>query len=242
MLSSWIEELRQVTSLCDNHLSLYQLTVERGTPLARSVQNGIVVMPDPDLLASMYIAAVEFLKSKDLLRYEISNFAVSGVECVHNTAYWEGRDYIGVGPGAHSRVSLPSDRKRTLAVVQTHEPKAWMRQVKRHGSGTAKTEILTANQRLKEVVMTMMRTRCGVTNSVLRQILPCGTTVQSLFGQAESVIVLLEAGLVEMDDRGLRATDEGLNVVDSISCDIIDHLELVQTHTSTSHPQARHFR
>lgn len=96
-LNSWEAELEQILQVCDSHISLYQLTLEPGTLLYKFDQQGVLPMPDADVIADMYETAVERLAQAGFHRYEVSNFARTvRAESVHNKAYWEGKQYIGV--------------------------------------------------------------------------------------------------------------------------------------------------
>jgi oxygen-independent coproporphyrinogen-3 oxidase len=86
-----------------DHLSLYALTVEEGTPLAEWVRSGRTKDPDPDTAADQYLMAGQLLAMNGYEQYEISNWAKPGQECQHNLTYWHNRPYLGLGPGAHSR-------------------------------------------------------------------------------------------------------------------------------------------
>ena len=101
-LGQWKDTLDMVLTLTPPHLSLYCLTLEEGTPLQRWVHEGNVPQPDPDLAADMYTIAQEALERAGYHHYEISNWALPGLEGRHNIAYWLNRPYLGVGPGAHS--------------------------------------------------------------------------------------------------------------------------------------------
>ncbi|XP_071535057.1 radical S-adenosyl methionine domain-containing protein 1, mitochondrial-like isoform X2 [Panulirus ornatus] len=102
---SWVQELKEVLSFSDNHISLYQLTVERGTKLFQQIKSGEVIVPCADLVADLYETAVSLLEDSGFKRYEVSNFARGCfAESLHNKAYWRGCQYIGIGPGAHSRI------------------------------------------------------------------------------------------------------------------------------------------
>ena len=101
-LGQWRATLEGVLELSPTHLSLYALTLEEGTPLARWVEEGRAPTPDPDLAADMYCLAREMLGASGYEHYEISNWSAPGRHCRHNMAYWLNRQYLGVGPGAHS--------------------------------------------------------------------------------------------------------------------------------------------
>ena len=89
-------------TLGPEHLSLYALTVEEGTPLARDVARGRTPAPDPDEQATHYEYTQERLARAGYEHYEISNWARPGRRCRHNLIYWTHREYLGLGAGAHS--------------------------------------------------------------------------------------------------------------------------------------------
>jgi len=100
-LESWRYTLEQTAAMSPEHISLYALGLEEGTPLLEWVENGRVPTPDDDLAADMYDMATEFLASQGYHQYEISNWCKAGEECRHNLQYWRNWPYIGVGSGAH---------------------------------------------------------------------------------------------------------------------------------------------
>lgn len=112
-LDDWRAEVLRALELATEHLSLYALTVEDGTPLHRKVESGEVELPGPDLLADMYELASTMLESAGFEHYEISNWAVPGHRSLHNQAYWTDRDYLGIGAGAHGY--LGGDRYENIA-------------------------------------------------------------------------------------------------------------------------------
>ena len=103
-MEQWSRSVEGVASLGPAHVSLYCLTLEDGTPMQVWVRNGELPEPDPDLAADMYEFAREVLAEAGYHHYEISNWAMPGRESRHNLAYWLNRPYLGVGPGAHSRL------------------------------------------------------------------------------------------------------------------------------------------
>ncbi len=100
-LDDWVYTLKQALALGPEHLSLYALTVEHGTPFARWLERGLLPQPDPDLAAEMYAQAQERLSLSGYAQYEISNWAQPGRACRHNLIYWRGQPYLGFGAGAH---------------------------------------------------------------------------------------------------------------------------------------------
>ena len=103
-LAQWGETLAAITALAPEHLSLYALTLEEGTPMHRWAAEGKIPPPDPDLAADMYQQARETLADGGYQHYEISNWAQPQRECAHNLVYWRNGPYLGVGPGAHSHL------------------------------------------------------------------------------------------------------------------------------------------
>ena len=101
-LSVWKRVLAEVIALGSEHLSLYSLTVEPGTPLGDAVVSGLEAPPDPDAAADEYEAATDILERAGFLQYEISNWAAAGRQSRHNLVYWQGGEYLGLGVAAHS--------------------------------------------------------------------------------------------------------------------------------------------
>ena len=103
-MDQWRQTLDALAELAPEHISLYALTLEEGTPMHRWAEEGKIPEPDPDLAADMYLYARESLASAGYHHYEISNWSLPGRACEHNVVYWENGPYLGVGPGAHSRL------------------------------------------------------------------------------------------------------------------------------------------
>ena len=129
-MATWRRTLKGAALLGPVHVSVYPLSLEEGTPLAGSVARGELSEPDPDLAAEMMLLAGELLGGVGFVRYEIANYAQPGHESVHNTAYWTGRGYLGVGPGAHgmfdgstaAALGLGSGVHRILGELTTTPP------------------------------------------------------------------------------------------------------------------------
>ena len=104
-LSSWVKSLEEVLKLEPEHLSLYCLTIERGTPMHRWLVDGRIPKPDADLAAEQYEFAGQKLAEYGYEHYEISNWAKPGRECRHNMTYWRNQEYLGLGAGAHGQAN-----------------------------------------------------------------------------------------------------------------------------------------
>ncbi|XP_022093495.1 radical S-adenosyl methionine domain-containing protein 1, mitochondrial-like [Acanthaster planci] len=250
-LSSWEQELQQLLTICDNHLSLYQLTLERGTTLFEMHARGQVRLPSHDDVADMYTLAVDMMEEERLKRYEVSNFAKEGYECIHNQSYWAGGQYIGIGPGAHGRFipqncesvneckSYSRDSFKTCikpnheyttsrseikqgsnsmryreARIQTLEPRSWMYEVLKYGHGTRKRVSQSQLDILQELLLVGMRTNLGVTCKRWAE-LSQGGYMSDVFCD-DNVQRLVQAGLLVKDRIGLRATANGMALLDCI--------------------------
>ena len=120
-------ELGKALDLAIDHLSLYQLTIEDGTAFAdRFAKGGLRGLPSEDLSAEMFELTQELCDTAGLPAYEVSNHAKTGSESRHNLIYWRGGDYIGIGPGAHGRMTLAGTRWATEA---TKSPALWLEMV-----------------------------------------------------------------------------------------------------------------
>ena len=123
-LADWQAELRRALDMAIDHLSLYQLTIEAGTRFGDLAARGrLRGLPDPETAADMYLATAEICGEAGLDGYEVSNHARPGAESRHNLIYWRYGDYVGVGPGAHGRLTLGGDR---WAIESLRAPEAWL--------------------------------------------------------------------------------------------------------------------
>ena len=202
------EELRVLADLGLPHLSLYQLTLERGTALYSEVRGGGLTLPGEEDMAEMYLSALNCLSSRGLRRYEVSNFSLPGCECLHNLGYWSGRQYVGLGPGAHSRLARTEGRQ---ALVNIPSPERWMNEVERAGHGVRRVRNIERRDSLKELLATGLRTRVGVAGSDWARISGGTLQLESLFDRARP----LHLGL-EMSQGGLRLAEEQISVLDHI--------------------------
>lgn len=158
-VASWRDELRRALAFGLDHLSLYQLTIEPGTPFARLHARGELVLPDDDTQAALYEATEEEAARVGLTPYEVSNYAAPGAESRHNLAYWRYDDYAGIGPGAHGRVPVAG---APTATVRVRAPEAWAEAVERSGHGVREEEALAPAVRAREALLMGLRLAEGV--------------------------------------------------------------------------------
>ncbi|XP_031554154.1 radical S-adenosyl methionine domain-containing protein 1, mitochondrial-like isoform X2 [Actinia tenebrosa] len=226
-VNEWEKELQQVLVHSNRHVSLYQLTLEAGTPLYKSVKAGHLSLPGIDTMADLYHKAVQVLEGEGFHRYEVSNFAKHGSESRHNLSYWNGGAYLGVGPGAHGRFPLESNGTKTrFARIQTLEPNSWMAEVEHFGHGTRQSIPQSTSEVLEEILVSGLRTKNGVTNKTWSKF--AGKDIGNLrdiFSSCQEAEEFIDAGLLELDDRGVRASSAGLSVIDGIIPHLALHLE-----------------
>jgi oxygen-independent coproporphyrinogen-3 oxidase len=158
-VAAWRAELRRALGFGLDHLSLYQLTIEPGTPFERAYARGEIALPDEAAQAALYDATVEEAARVGLAPYEVSNYAAPGAESRHNLAYWTYADYAGIGPGAHGRLPLAGV---PTATVRIRAPEAWMEAVERVGHGVREEEALAAVARAREMLLMGLRLSRGI--------------------------------------------------------------------------------
>jgi putative oxygen-independent coproporphyrinogen III oxidase len=159
-LKAWEAELAQAIDLAGGHLSLYQLTIERNTPFYYDHEQGKFSIPEQDLAADFYALTQDVLGAAGLPAYEVSNHAADGHESVHNLIYWRYGDYIGIGPGAHGRLTLADGRK--CATREHQVPDIWMERVEENGTGVHPLEGLDHQGRFMEALMMGLRVPEGL--------------------------------------------------------------------------------
>jgi oxygen-independent coproporphyrinogen-3 oxidase len=196
---AWREELSRALDHAADHLSLYQLTIEDGTPFAARHAAGTLRVPNGGEARAMYLLTQELCGAAGLPAYEVSNHARPGFESRHNLIYWRGHDYAGVGPGAHSRITIKG-AKRALAAIKS--PEAWLAEVEAHGHGLASDESLSAAEAANEYLLMGLRLSEGIDLSRLAAI--GGRALDE-----SRLSALARDGLIARDGARLAATPRG---------------------------------
>lgn len=159
-LDDWRRELTEAVGFAADHLSLYQLTIEPGTAFGdRHARGRLAGLIDDDTGADMYDLTQEICDAAGLPAYEVSNHASDMAQSRHNLIYWRGGDYVGIGPGAHGRVTLGGTRYATEAEMG---PQAWLKRVREAGSGEILRSSLTSRERAEEYTMMSLRLTEGL--------------------------------------------------------------------------------
>lgn len=209
-LADWDASLSYALDLAPEHLSTYGLTIEGDTPFHRQWTSGALSVPDEDAQVSMYTQAIDRLSRNGFVHYEVSNFARPGLECRHNLTYWDGGNYLGIGPSAHSHLDgCRFANVRTLG--------AYLDRIEAHGTATDEEERLTQAQQAGESILLGLRMITGLDVRAFK----------SKFGLAayevrQPVIASLAAsGLIEESNHHIRLTRNGLAVADSVCAELM---------------------
>jgi oxygen-independent coproporphyrinogen-3 oxidase len=212
-LAAWQRTLAEAIDLRPEHLSLYALTLEEGTPLAADIAHGRLPAPDPDLAADMYLWAAEALATAGYQQYEISNWALPGHRCRHNLVYWHNEPYLGLGAGAHSclggfRFAAVRDPSRYIreVIASGAEPRtnglAGFLAGLRHLESVEET---TPARAMAETVILGLRLVEGVSAAAFRR--RFGASLLSVYGPAVAELTAL--GLLERANGRVRLTPKG---------------------------------
>ena len=206
-LASWRTTLEQALMLYPEHLSLYALTIEDETPLARQIASGELLAPDDDLAADMYELAQEMLAQAGYVQYEISNWARSSSEDArlpalasrHNLIYWLNQRYLGLGAAAHSF----DGQHRTAS---TSDLAGYIEAMHQGQRALMLDEALDTDERMDETMMLGLRLLSGVSWQAFRE--RFGVALDQVY--AEQIATLVEDGLLVADGCGVRLSKHGL--------------------------------
>lgn len=205
---AWAAELERALGLAGEHLSLYQLTIERGTRFFTDHARGAFVLPDEEAAAAMFEATQARLALAGLPAYEISNHARPGAACRHNLIYWRYQDYVGIGPGAHGRFALGStsggETKR--ATRRASGPEAWLEAVERDGHGTAESSVVSGQDLVEEALMMGLRLADGIDRATFAAV--TGADPVAALDEAR-LAPLVKAGFLEIRPDRFGATASG---------------------------------
>lgn len=199
-VDAWRNELREALELPVEHVSLYQLTIEPNTAFARKVERGALHPPDMEAAASLYEATQEVCEDAGFPAYEISNHARSeGARSRHNLIYWRGGDWIGVGPGAHGRMTSNGARIATEAQLR---PADYADAVCEHGIGWLSETPLNSEEVADEALIMGLRIEEGVDLARQQELRGRALNGQALAWLQEQRLVIVNAGRVRLTPRG----------------------------------------
>ncbi len=227
---SFARTLDFVTSLDPEHLSLYGLKIEEGTPFFR--QKDTLILPDEDTEADMYLDATRYLNVKGYRHYEISNFAKSGFECRHNLKYWNCEEYLGLGCAAHSYFgNMRFSTKRDLGLyidsmeaditnggLLTSDGSALCDDAIRKAQPTEEMYTLSDNERIGEYIMLRLRLTDGISSSEFEK--RFNLNFDALYGRRLNIYI--NGGFMQYDGDRYSFTPRGMYVSNYILSTILD--------------------
>jgi putative oxygen-independent coproporphyrinogen III oxidase len=207
--ADWRRELGRALDEQQGHMSLYQLTIEPGTPYHELHRRGALAVPDEDTAEALFDITQELTSARGLAAYEVSNHALPGHECRHNLVYWRYGDYIGIGPGAHSRLRL--DDGSRLALSTERHPESWRARVADRGHGRVEELALAPGDQGLELLLMGLRLKEGIALANYEQM--AGQRLDRAV-----VAGLSEQGLIRHDEaRGnLATTAKGRKLLNSV--------------------------
>jgi putative oxygen-independent coproporphyrinogen III oxidase len=206
-LDQWVSELTEALDSGVGHLSPYQLTIEGGTAFGRRVARGEKLASPPDGAADFFETTQTLCDDMGLPAYEISNHARSiAQQSVHNKLYWEGGDWIGLGPGAHGRLGRHATGGRT-AYSSVRRPDAYRDAVASTQSGLAETENLSASEEAAERILMGLRLASGLDRRVLRAATGLDVDVAAMAQLDEEGLVTSREDMVSLTQRGRLLAD-----------------------------------
>ncbi len=213
-MSAWTAELREALAMAGDHLSVYQLTIEPGTAFHAAFARGELVLPGDEDGAALFEATQDLLDAAGLPAYEISNHARAGGECRHNLVYWRYEDYVGVGPGAHGRLTQNS---RKIATRQEKAPETWIARVRAQGHATAEQRDIPAREAAEEALMMGLRLSEGIDAARFKREtgLPLDAAID-----AGRLARLIEGGFAARHGAVLRATRQGRRVLNRVIAEL----------------------
>ena len=210
-VEEWEAELKLAISYAVDHLSLYQLTIEEGTPFFGLHKAGKLIVPDGDQSALLYEATQEITAREGLPAYEVSNHARPGAESRHNLTYWRYGDYAGIGPGAHGRLSRGGNK---LATATERFPERWLDLVERDGHGMVDQELLGLEEQADELLLMGLRLREGLDLARWQQL-------SGRDPDPKREALLIEHGFIErLGNSRLRCTPSGMLILDAVVADL----------------------
>lgn len=210
-LSDWKDELREALSLAGDHLSLYQLTIEAGTAFGDRFERGLLRgLPQDDDAADMYEVTREICADFGLFDYEVSNYARPGAESRHNLIYWHYGDYVGVGPGAHGRLTINGQRHASDTFKQ---PGKWLEAVNQ-GTGEKLFDPISTTEQANEYLMMCLRLTEGVDMA----------RFEALGGKPLDPATLKDLeqmGMITVESPYVKATHQGRLVLNAVIAELL---------------------
>ncbi len=210
-LMAWEKELNKALELTDKHLSLYQLTIEKGTKFFSMYRDKKFSLPNENLASEFYHLTQEIMDAHNMPAYEISNHAYLGEECKHNLVYWNYGDFLGIGPGAHSRIN-------NQALTSIYNPENWLNKVLSGEEPYQDKAQLSEEEVLSEFMLMGLRLKEGIEEKRLFH------KTQKKFKDLnlKKLQLLSDEGFISFTDGKLKATKKGTLVLNEIINQLVE--------------------
>jgi len=209
-VADWETELAEALGMAIDHLSLYQLTIEPGTRFGQLAAAGRTLAAPDGIAAEMYELTQAITEAAGLPAYEISNHARPGAESRHNLIYWLCGDYVGIGPGAHGRISEPVRQ----STITRRDPADWLAAVRREGHALVEVARIAPDDQATEYLMMALRLARGADPARYRALadrdLPDAR-----------IEALTASGHLEREGESLRATALGRITLDAVLTELL---------------------
>ena len=207
---SWQQSLEQVLAVAPDHLSLYELTAEPGTPYYQQLDQGLLNLPDEEEISAMDQITATLCRQAGLKQYEISNYSRSGYECRHNINYWQNGPYLALGAGAVACIEGRRQQK-------TRDPRLFCEQIESGQSAVQEEEWLEPTASFRETVIMGLRMNQGVSKEWLQSRYQMG--LNECYG--DTLIRLVNQGLLEITTTHLRLTARGRAFANQVMAELV---------------------
>ncbi len=198
-IGDWEQELKTAVAHIGGHISLYQLTIEDGTDFQRRYERGDLMMPNDTISTDMYTLTTQYLQSLGYTAYEVSNYALAGDESRHNLTYWTYGDYMGIGAGAHGRLTATDGKK--YATERHKSPEKWVK------NGTyAVNMYISPHDQASEALLMGLRLQQGVQIQRIEHIL--NDTIYKVIDK-NRLQVCIDQDLIQITDTHIKTTEKG---------------------------------
>lgn len=206
----WQKSIEKALSYPVQHLSIYQLTVEEGTPYANMLNSGNLLLPDEDTIEGIDTITGELTDTAGFMRYEISNYARKSFECHHNISYWQNLEYFGIGAGAVEYL----DRERRWYETEVHR---YLEQGRKGAMKPKQIEVLDKEASFRESVIMGLRMIEGVSIDTLLE--RYGIDCREYYGDILRSLLAME--MVEIQQDRLCLTEKGLRLANTIMAELV---------------------
>lgn len=220
-LNDWENELNQALELVRDHISLYQLTIEKGTKFFQMYRDGFFKMPNDDLSNDFYFLTDKILKDHGFESYEISNYSKNNQYSKHNMCYWQYDDYLGIGPGAHSR--LRNDFLKHYSFHSIYNPTHWINKIQNNENTTQDLNLLSKKEVVEEMILTGLRIKNGISHE--KSIEKLGEKITNFFDE-KTLNFLVSENLVQINDHGFNTTPKGFRLIDFIARKLFESIKI----------------